>query len=189
MECIITNYYIDNNIKYKKETSYKEFIKNDTRRFDWKLFINDKYYYVEYAGIYYPEKMNHEINRNYVNKINNKIKDLKNVGHYDECLFIFPKDIKTKTLKEIFEPFLDIELEENKNEYKISMIEYFNKTSEELLEIIMKYSISPEVLPSTSIIAKEEAGVYKEILKRYKTYENFGISYDKLTIYQSKKIK
>ena len=174
MECIITNYYIDNNITYEKEPSYSDFIENDTRRLDWKLTVNNKDYWVEFAGMYYPNKMYSHINEKYVKKIDNKIKDLKGVGRYEECLFIFPEDIKTKTLKEIFEPFLGIELEENKNGYNITIVEYFNKTDKELLDIIMKHSISPSILPSTSIISKKEGGAYDEIRKRFKTYNNFA---------------
>ena len=182
MECIITNYYIDNNIIYEKEPSYSDFIENDTRRLDWKLTINNKFYYVEYAGMYYPNKMYSHINEKYVNKIDNKIKDLKGVGRYEECLFIFPDDIKTKTLKEIFESFLGVELEENKNGYNIAIVEYFNKTDKELLDIIMKHSTNINILPSTSIISSKEGGAYNEIRKRFKTYNNFALHFGMTTM-------
>lgn len=187
MEQIISNYYIDNNLEFEKETSYNEFIDHDKRRFDWKLHINGKYYYVEYAGMYYPNKMNSSMNIAYVKKLDNKIKDLKDIGRYDECLFILPDDIKTKTLKEIFEPFFGIQLKENTNAYAINTVEYFTKTAEELLDIIMKYSNDPNILPSTSIISKKEQGAYKEIRKRYKTYYNFAVKFGKTTIYPPKK--
>ena len=174
MESILTNYYIDNELEYEKETSYNEFFTGDTRRFDWKLSLNNKYYYIEYCGMYYPNKMNSNMNMAYVKKIDSKIKDLKNIGAYHQCLFIFPEDIKTKTLKEIFEPFLGIKLKENNNSYRISTIEYFNKTNKELLDIIMKHSINNNVLPSTSIISSKEGGAYSEIRKRFKTYNNFA---------------
>jgi len=189
MECIITNYYIDNNITYEKEPSYSDFIENDTRRLDWKLIINNKFFYVEYAGMYYPNKMYSHINEKYVNKIDSKIKDLKDVGRYEECLFIFPEDIKTKTLKEIFEPFLGIKLEENKNGYNITIVEYFNKTDKELLDIIMKHSINANILPSTSIISRKEGGAYNEILKRFKTYNNFALNFGMTTMCTPRQIK
>ena len=182
MECIITNYYIDNNIIYEKEPSYSDFIENDTRRLDWKLTVNNKYYWVEFAGMYYPNKMYSHINKKYVKKIDGKIKVLKAIGRYEECLFIFPEDIKTKTLKEIFEPFLGIELEENKNGYNITIVEYFNKTDNELLDIIMKHSTDANILPSTSIISSKEGSAYNEIRKRFKTYNNFAQYFGKTTI-------
>ena len=52
-ESIITNYFIEKNISYEKETSYSEFFKRDTRRFDWKICINGKYFYCEYFGMYF----------------------------------------------------------------------------------------------------------------------------------------
>jgi len=187
VECVITNFYIDNNLDYKKETSYSEFFGNDMRRFDWKLLINNTNFYVEYAGMYYPDKTNSDINIRYVNKINNKIKDLKSIGVFDQCLFIYPEDIKAKSLKEIFEPFLGIELKDG-NTYKINSVEYFTKTSEDLLNIIMEYSTNPNVLPSTSIISKKESGVYKEIMKRFKTYNKFALHFGKQTICSPKSI-
>jgi len=181
VECVITNFYIDNNIEYEKETSYSEFITGDKRRFDWKLPLNGENYYVEYAGMYYPEKINSHINIRYVNKIDNKIKDLKDIGVYDQCLFIYPEDIKTKTLKEIFEPFLGIELK-NGNTYKINSVEYFTMTSQELLDNIMIHSVDQNILPSTSVIVKKESGIYKEILKRFKTYNNFALHFGMKTM-------
>lgn len=188
MECVITNFFIDNDIAYIKEALYKELIQNDTRRFDWKLTIDDKIYYVEYAGIYYPNKMYSGFNKNYVNKIDGKIKDLKDGGNYDKCLFIFPEDIKTKSLKEIFESFLGVALKETKDKYKITTIEYFNKTNEELLEIVMRYSTTPEILPSTGIISKKESGTYDEIRKRFKTYNDFALHFGKQTLQPYKKL-
>jgi len=182
MECVISNYYIDNGLIFDKETSYDEFFVKDTRRFDWKLSINGNNFYVEYCGMYYPNKMNSDMNIAYVKKINSKIKDLKDSGNYDKCLFIFPDDIKTKTLKEIFEPFLGIELLDITNTYKINTVEYFTKTSEELLDIIMKYSTNTNILPSTSIISSKEGGAYNEIRKRFKTYNNFALHFGMTTM-------
>lgn len=151
------------------------------RRFDWKLYLNGKTYYVEYAGMYYPDKTNSDINMRYVDKINSKIKDLKDIGVFNQYLFIYPEDIKTKTLKDIFESFLGIELIDG-NTYKINTMEYFTLSSEELLEIVMQYSTDHNILPSTSIIAKKESGIYKEIMKRFKSYNNFALHFGKQTI-------
>ena len=177
-ECVITNFYIDNGLIYEKEPKYIDitFIKGDRRKFDWSLIVNGKKLFVEYAGMYYPNKKRNTINDKYIKKINDKIKDLKDIGVYDQCLFIYPEDIKTKTLKEIFEPFLGIELN-NGNTYKINSVEYFTMTSQELLDTIMKYSIDQHILPSTSIITKKESGIYKEIIKRFKSYNNFALNF------------
>jgi len=189
-ECIITNFYIDNNIEYIKEPKYIDvtIIKRDRRKFDWGLTVNGKKLFVEYAGMYYPNKMYSHINKKYVHKIDNKIEDLKNIGVFDKCLFIYPEDIKTKTLKEIFEPFLGVYLKDSIDTYKINTVEYFTKTSEELLEIVMGYSTTPDILPSTSIIAKRESALYKEIMKRFKGYNNFALHFGKTTMCPPKQL-
>ena len=89
---------------------------------------------------------------------------------------------RSKTLKEIFEPFLGVELEENKNGYNIAIVEYFNKTDKELLDIIMKHSTNANILPSTSIISRKEGGAYNEIRKRFKTYNNFALHFGMTTM-------
>lgn len=187
-ECNISNFLIENNIKFEKETRYSEIIKGDRRKFDWKIYLNDNVYYVEYAGMYINEPRG-KMDGDYKVKINKKINDLKLYGYYDKCLFIYPDDITTKTLQNIFEDFLGVKLKNIANTYIISSILYYTLSDKDLLERIMKYSNDKNVLPSSNLLSKKESGAYKEILKRHKTYENFGKTFGKLTIYQNKKLK
>lgn len=105
-ELEISNFLIDNNIKYYKEVYYKELLPNqsDKRRFDWKIEHNDKSYYIEYAGLY--DNGNKNIAKDYNDKIHKKIEDLVNHGVIDKCYFIYPENIKKRTLKDIFNNIL-----------------------------------------------------------------------------------
>jgi len=93
-EFIITCWLENNNLEYKKEVYYKDFLEGDTSRriIDWIINYNNKLYYVEFFGLY-PNKL-------YRKKANKKIKDCKDKGI--ELIAILPKDLKNKTLEEIF---------------------------------------------------------------------------------------
>jgi len=102
IEQCITNFLIDNNIKYEKETYYSELIGfMGKKRFDWKIYIGNKIYYVEYFGLF-SKNPKRSIDKKYLQRTKYKIKKLYQYGHLDKCLFIFPNDIKTKSLEEIF---------------------------------------------------------------------------------------
>lgn len=179
-ECNITNFYIDNELIYEKQPKYSELIKSSKKLFDWKLFVNNQWYYIEYAGMY-SDKPRGSIGRKYKERLENKIEELTKHRYLDKCLFIYPDDIKTKTLKEIFEPFLGIELKHVENTYNVNYRECFSLTDEELLEIIMPYSNDQNILPSTMVISKKESGIYQEIIKRYHKYSNFAKKIGKQT--------
>lgn len=166
---------------FVRQPKYKELIKGDRRVLDWKLFIDKEWRYVEYAGMY-SEIPRGGIGRRYKEKIESKIEDLTKYGFIDKCLFIYPEDVKNKSLKEIFEPFLGIELKHIENTYKINYRECFSMKDEELLDIIMPYSNNQDILPSTGIISKKESGVYHEIIKRYDLYSNFAKRLGKRTL-------
>jgi len=106
VELKISNYLIDNDIEFEKETLYKNIIKKDVEwRFDWEILINNKKYYVEYFGMFYNDAnryKKHNILRRYRRKTIKKIKALYKANKINDCIFIFPKDIKNKSLDEIF---------------------------------------------------------------------------------------
>jgi hypothetical protein len=120
----ITNYYIKNNIYYEKQPYYNELVNYDNKRFDWKIKPNSEFYYVEYFGMY-DTRSKSKACINYLEKTKRKIKKLYKAGVIDKCIFIFPNDIKTKSLDEIFYPIL------NKKEYKeeINNNEYKSKSA------------------------------------------------------------
>ena len=179
-ECNIANFFIDNELIFIRQPKYKELIEDSKKVFDWKVLINNQWRYVEYAGMY-SDKPRGGIGRKYKERLEDKIEILRLNGHLDKCLFIYPEDVKTKTLKEIFEPFLGIELKHVENTYNISTRECFSMTDEELLEVLMPYSNNQDVLPSTMIISRKESGIYHEIIKRYGKYSNFANSMGKRT--------
>ena len=180
-ECNISNFFIDNELIFVRQPKYKELIEDSKKVFDWKVLINNQWRYVEYAGMY-SDKPRGGIGRKYKERLEDKIEILRLNGHLDKCLFIYPDDVKTKTLKEIFKPFLGIELKHVENTYNISTRECFSMTDEELLEVLMPYSNNQDVLPSTMIISRKESGIYHEIIKRYGKYSNFAKHFKKKII-------
>jgi len=98
----ISNYFIDNFIKHHKEYYYIDILnkENDNRRCDWILFIDNKIFYVEYFGIW--RNSSTQFVNDYKRKAKKKIKDLYKAGLIDQCVFIFPKDLKNKSIDEIF---------------------------------------------------------------------------------------
>ena len=110
-ECTISNYLIDNDIPFTKENSYGELIKGDKHRFDWKVNLQGNVYYIEYFGLYVDKPYNKQTKK-YYDKTMLKINLLKKYNVIDQCIFIFPDDLKNKSLDEIFEPYY------NDNNYK-----------------------------------------------------------------------
>jgi len=102
----ISNYFIFNNINFEKETKYNSYIDNCKKRFDWKIDVNDKFYLIEYFGMY-DGKNRGSLGRRYSKNVKKKIKLLYKNNLIDKCILIFPWDIKHKTLDEIFNPYIN----------------------------------------------------------------------------------
>lgn len=102
MEINITNYFIKNNIDFKKEVLYSDVLPNpnDKRRFDWKATIHGNVYYIEYFGMYGSNKG--KMFEEYKCQTQRKIRDIHNANLTEQCLFIFPNDLKNKTIEEYF---------------------------------------------------------------------------------------
>jgi len=113
----ITNFFIDNNIKYSKETLYKSIISNCKKRIrlDWKIEIDYGIKYIEYFGMFRKNPRGGIDNR-YTKLAKEKIKLIKNNNLIDDFIFIYPEDIENKTLIEIFKPYFNKQLIENKYE-------------------------------------------------------------------------
>ena len=98
----ITNYFISLGLRYDKEVYYSGIISYmGYKRMDWRLYVEDMVYYIEYFGLYHRSSKR-RILKEYTRKAKYKIKKLYQHGYIDNCIFIFPNDIKTKTLDEIF---------------------------------------------------------------------------------------
>lgn len=101
----ITDYFILNKIPYEKEYKYSNLIPDCKYIFDWRIEIGGKYFYVEYCGLY-DENAKLESIKKYTNKVQCKIKTLKENNLYDNSIFIFPKDYNGKSVAEIFETYI-----------------------------------------------------------------------------------
>ena len=102
----ISDFFIIKNIKFDKEVKYSEIIETHTRIFDWKIYCNDRVYYIEYFGMY-SRKPRGNIDKKYTLKTKKKIKDLYKSNNIGNCIFIFPNQIKNKSLEDIFKPYLN----------------------------------------------------------------------------------
>lgn len=175
----ISNFFIKNNIYTDKESNYSDITgdKKDRRRFDWKIYINNTIFYCEYAGMY-SNPPRGKIGLKYKNKIESKIKTIKDYNMNDRCIIILPIDLQTKTLKEIFVPYfkidlLDADINDDTFNYYLS--------DDEIFERIMKYSEDENYLPFVDTFRKSENYLYTEIIRRYGNYTLFGERYGKYT--------
>lgn len=93
-ELSITQWLEDSDIGFDKEVFYRDVIEfdNTLRRFDWVVPVGNKIYYVEMFGIENKEA--------YDLKTKQKIEDCKIAGI--NLISIYPSDMQTKSLDEIF---------------------------------------------------------------------------------------
>lgn len=175
----ITNFFIDNDIKYVKEPKYSDILNNkDNRKFDWKIIINNKTYYLEYFGMYNNSRKDKKyMTYIYTKNARKKIKDLYENNLINNCIFIFPYDYKQNKIKSIFENICNttlLDVKYTKQEDKLNQSIYENYTQEQLLDEAIKYSDDILFLPSTSYLTKENCSLYNEIIRRYKSINNFA---------------
>jgi len=104
MEKEISNFFITNNIKFDKEVRYSEIIENHKKIFDWKIYYNNKIYFVEYFGMY-NKKPRGIIDKKYAIKTKKKIRDLYKHCKLNDCILIFPSQLKNKEISDIFEQY------------------------------------------------------------------------------------
>lgn len=90
-ELEITNFLIDEEIEYEKEVPYDEIVDGTNYRFDWKVTIDGKIYYIEYFGMYAKENPTGQMEKRYVKRAKKKIKLIKESGNIDKCIFLFPE--------------------------------------------------------------------------------------------------
>jgi len=104
----ISNFLINRDVDYEKEVGYNKILnrESDNRRCDWVIYKNSKAYIVEYFGMYNSKKKQTKRIKNYLYKARKKINDLYKHGLIDECIFIFPWDLKNRNLEDIFSMIL-----------------------------------------------------------------------------------
>jgi hypothetical protein len=105
-EVNITNWLIHRGIKFEKGPYYKHVFSNvDNKsklKFDWKVIIDEKEYLVEYFGLWDSSAVNGRLAK-YTKKAKKKIKLMFKSEMFSQFIIIFPNDLKTKKLKNIFQ--------------------------------------------------------------------------------------
>ncbi len=172
----ITNFFIVNKLFYIKEYSYGNLIKGERKKFDWKVIINNKEYYIEYAGMY-SDSPNHSISRRYSNKIKNKIDILTKNNYIDKCIFIYPDNIKNNSLKEIFDKLFGLNLINVEYSKYTDIKKYDDLSDEELYDLFIKYYEVDNDLTSKGLI-NYNYSLYAEFKRRYGSHYNFLIKYN-----------
>ncbi len=107
-EKIISDWFIENGIKNEKYPRYKDYIENEhpQKKFDWLIYVNGEKYFVEYFGLWDNKARNNYLHK-YTKKAKKKIKLLYKNNLHHKTIFIFPSDLKNKTLDDIFYPILE----------------------------------------------------------------------------------
>jgi len=96
-EKIITDYFIDNNIKYEKEVPYREFIKTKMNFIaDWKIYENTMVEYFGFTG----NRKNSEVVNKYIKKTRQKILFCKR--NKIEIISIYPENVNLEFLDKTF---------------------------------------------------------------------------------------
>jgi len=171
-ELITANFLIAQEIGYKREQS--PFSKKEKKfRSDFTLYPkNEMPIHIEVWG--YPEDDYKSEHATFYNERRKEKEDL--YKKYNVKLISVNAEIFRKSYKEIEEEFHQIfnpvlNLKYDKIDFRL-LVPPTKLSDEELLAKVMKYSISDETLPKSEDISKEENGVYKELLKRYKNMRN-----------------
>jgi hypothetical protein len=172
-ELITANFLIAQKIPYKREQS--PFPKFDGRyRSDFTLYTeNQKLVHIEIWGL--SKNENSERAAIYLNRRNKKESLYKK--HDINVISIEPEVFKQsysnieKDLNNILSKYLNLKFK--KVEQK-ALIPARELSDEQLLEVVMKYSDNSNFLPKARLICIKESGIYKEIVKRYENFRNFG---------------
>ena len=178
-EYIVAQFFIKNNLSYMREEH--PFPKEEGQyRSDFSFITKEnKKIYVEVWG--YDENSKGSIGINY--NLSKKIK-LSLYNKYNLNLISIPAKLFLKSydeiqneLKSIFEPIFNLQLVKFDNVF-INMPNQL--TDEEIINIISKYMIEDNILPSKNILEKNKLeNIYREIIKRYKNYSIFAEKYNK----------
>lgn len=101
-EKLITDWLIESKMRFNKYVPYKELLPNDKtkRTFDWSVNIDGQMMFVEYFG--FLDGHDSKITKQYKQRVEKKIDDISMNNCLDKCIFIYPKDLKEKTLDTIF---------------------------------------------------------------------------------------
>lgn len=105
IEMQIDNFFINEQISFRKEVPYSEIIPGCRFIFDWAIEWRGRTWYVEYFGLYDAESGNSMIKK-YTQKADNKMETLRKSGKQENCFFIFPADVANKSTSEIFAQIL-----------------------------------------------------------------------------------
>lgn len=106
-EYLISNFLINNKIVFKKDFYYNNIfnVQNCQKTMDWLICKDDVDYVVEYFGMY-RKNSNNLIHKKYMQSIEEKLGILNQNNYIDKSILIYPKDLKDKSLEDIFSEIL-----------------------------------------------------------------------------------
>lgn len=165
-ELEIAEFLMCNNMSYEKDPSYSEIFGEDNRKFDFKIFYNEKIYYLEFFGLYGSTK-----NKAYSKKADKKVEELKQKGVSDQCLFIYPDMLNEEDIYSILIRMLKIK------EFKIPQnlpTQMGYMSDEKLLELVMSCSSKEGELPTVRELSDHNSMILNEINNRYESYTEFA---------------
>lgn len=181
MEKDITNFLILNKISYEKEYPYSKIIKNDKRRFDWKIIIDNYDYYIEYAGLMEgnPFKTN-RLNgkrKSYIERINDKIDDMSKNGFEKYLWVIYPTDVKKYSLKYLFESKFLKEFIDYPYDYNTTHNGYNDLSLNEIYEYMYDKYKTTKIF--ARFLSKDNCALYLNIRTRFPNYLEYRLSWEK----------
>lgn len=165
-ELEIAEFFIANDMPYEKDPPYSEIFGKDNRKFDFKIFYNEKIYYMEFFGLYGSTK-----NKAYSKKTDKKVEELKQKEVSDQCLFIYPDMLNEADIYSILISMFKM------TEFKIpknlpTQMGYMS--DKKLLELVMSCSSKEGELPTVRELSNHNSMILNEINNRYESYTEFA---------------
>jgi hypothetical protein len=192
-EMIVANYLIAQEIPYKREQyPFRKYDSNLNFRSDFTFYFQDREIHLEVWGGMRTFNNQRKV-YNYDETMKEKLKlyekyNIELISIYPDIFYSSMKNIKTK-LYEILSPYLRLPFTEVKDRL-VSTFTLHEMSDEKLLEEIMKHSKINKVLPSFSVMRKNNHEfLYKEILKRYDSLKDFANEYNLITAYDARSKK
>lgn len=104
----VSNWLRKHKISYLRNIPYKDFLSDyyGKKNCDYGIIHNGEWIFLEIAGLYTTRDKKSSMEKDYINRFNDKIENL--LVHFNSKVF-YPEDFKSKTLDELFSFLWEIE--------------------------------------------------------------------------------